>query len=148
MVIFTKTNDTLMLIAAMALRQAELYSTFVLLKMSLCMYQRCRAQSMQEALHFLPSSSAPHLQAYAKQLGACLLEITGHHSLQASQQLERLTTELTGLVACVALANPQRLQVLHASRMDADGISSNDSASEPNYASIVVRYTEDADAVS
>ena len=71
-------------------------------------------------------------------MGTCLLAISGHDSRPAAQQLQQLDAELTGLVACVAMADPKRLQALHASRLD---LASSGSAlpPEPNYALILVR---------
>lgn len=45
------------------------------------------------------------------------------------------------------MANPQRLQVLYANRMDADSTSRDSLASEPNYAAIVVSFLEGTVAV-
>ena len=70
-------------------------------------------------------------------MGRVLLEVTSGQNLQASLQLQQLNTELTGLVMCVAMADPKRLQTIHASRMDAGSTESN--LNEPDYAAMVVR---------
>lgn len=59
------------------------------------------------------------MQAYARKLGQCLLEIaTGTDSSRAQADMQRCTMETHALNLCVAMSNPRGFSKFHSQRLD------------------------------
>ena len=79
------------------------------------------------------------MQAYARKLGQCLLDIATNSNTSAAQaDLRCCTTEGNAMLTCVAMANPKSFSSFHGRRLDGQSGAGNSHLSDVFYTEMLV----------